>query len=370
MNFKKLSLFVVSFTALIFTSCEKDEVETPALVLPTTYDATSFTANTVSEYELRTNFITFINEAKKGRVSGTTVTESKLKELFEAGTNSISNNATAAQRAEYLLLFKEIEKASKGAAYQLGKTPSVNGDGGVAGGYLFDENGLELEQIIDKGSFGSIFYAKAIAILANPTAANVDKALALYGANPTFPNTPTAAEGRQPDILMANYGARRTKTVGSTGGLYIEMKEAFIKAQAAIKAGAKYNADRDSAIATILIKWEEINAATVINYLFDVDAKLNAANVTDAAKAAAMHSYGECVGFLKGFKGTSKKKITDVQIDDALTKMYHTTPYQLVDDKDKVAALKIVRDNLQAIYGFSETQMAEFKLNYVSLEKR
>ncbi len=370
MNIKKLSLSVFAFTLLAFTSCERNEEETPALIVPTTYDATSYTANVVGEYELRTNFISFINEAKKGRVAVTVVTEAKLKELYEAGTNSISNNATVAQRAEYLLLFKEIEKASKGAAYQLGKAPSINIDGGVAGGYLFDETGLELEQILDKGSFGSIFYNKAIAILANPTAVNLDKALALYGANPTFPNTPTATKTAQPDILMANYGARRTKTVGSTGGLYIEVRDAFIKAQAAIKAGDKYNSDRDAAIATILLKWEQINAATVINYLFDVDAKLNAANVTESAKAAAMHSYGECVGFLKGFKGISKKKITDAQIDGALTKMYQTSAYQLVDDKDKVAQLKIVRDNLQAIYGFSETQMAEFKLNFVSLEGR
>lgn len=370
MNLKKLSLSVFAFTIIALTSCTKDDEAAPALVIPTTYDASAFTANAVGEYELRTNFAAFINEAKKGRASGTVVTEAKLKELFEAGTNSVSSNLTATQRAEYLLLFKEFEKASKGAAYQLGKAPGINIDGGVAGGYLFDETGLELEQILDKGSFGSIFYVKALSFLANPTVANLDKALALYGANPTFPNTPTAADGRQPDILMANYGARRTKTVGNTGGLYIEVKEAFIKAQAAIKAGSKYNADRDAAIATILLKWEEINAATVINYLWDVDAKLNAATVTDAAKAAAMHSYGECVGFLKGFKGTSKKKITDAQIDDALAKMYQTSPYQLVDDKDKVAQLKVVRDNLQAIYGFSDTQMAEFKLNFVSLEKR
>lgn len=366
MNLKKI--FVLSFISLFILSCEEEE--TPALAIPTTYDPASFTTNAVAEYELRTNFTNFVNELKKGRIAGTVVTEAKLKELFEAGTNSVSSNATVGQRAEYLLLFKEIEKASKGAAYQLGKTPSINIDGGVAGGYLFDETGLELEQIIDKGSFGSIFYAKALTVLANPTAANLDKALALYGANPTFPNTPTAADGRQPDILMANYGARRTKTVGATDGLYIDVRNAFIKAQAAIKAGDKYKTDRDTAIATIILKWEQINAATVINYLFDVDAKLNSANVTESAKAAAMHSYGECVGFLKGFKGISKKKITDAQIDDALSKMYQTASYQLVDDKDKVAALKTVRDNLQAIYGFTNEQMAEFKLNYVSLEKR
>jgi hypothetical protein len=365
MNIK--NLFLISCISLSILSCQKEEDTTPALVIPATYDATTFTANTVPEYELRTNFTNLINEVKKGRIAGTALTASKLKELFETGTNNVSTNASPALRAEYLLLFNEIEKASNGAAYQFGQNPSITINGGVAGGYLFDETGLELEQIIDKGSFGSIFYNKAIALLANPTAANLDKVVALYGANPTFPNTPTATKTAQPDILMANYGARRTK---GTGGLYTEVRDAFIKAQAAIKGGAKYNANRDAAIAVIILKWEEINAATVINYLFDVEAKLTAATVTDASKAAAMHSYGECVGFLKGFKGAGKKKITDAQIESALSKMNSVAAYQLIIDTDKVAELKKVRDDLQAIYGFSATQIAEFKFNYVSLESR
>ncbi len=369
MNIKKL--FLISCISLSILSCKKEEELNPALVIPTTYDATYFTDDVVAEYQLRTNFKAFIDEAKKGRASGTIVTAAKLTELFEAGSNnSIKNYLTPAQQTEYLALFTEIEKASQGAAYTLGATPANSVNGGVAGGYLFDENGLELEQIIDKGSFGIIFYNKAIKVLANPTLANLDKALALYGANPTFPNTPTASKTAQPDVLMANYGARRTKTIGATGGLYTEMRDAFLKAQAAIKGGDKYNVDRDAAIATILLKWEEINAATVINYLWDVEAKLTAANVTDISKAAAMHSYGECVGFLKGFKGITKKKISDAQIDSALTKMNHTAAYQLVDDKDKVAALKGIRDDLQAIYGFSDTQIAEFKFNYILQEGR
>ncbi|CAA9195306.1 hypothetical protein [Flavobacterium collinsii] len=368
MNFKKIALYVLPILAVGFTSCTKDEQSTPPLVIPTAYDATSYTVNVVGEYELRTNFAAFINEVKKGRVAGTTVTESKLKELFEAGTNSVSKNTTVALRTEFLMLFAEIEKASKGKTYQFGKTPTENINGGVAGGYLFDETGLELEQIIDKGSFGGVFYNKAIEVLANPTLVNLDKALALYGANPTFPNTPTVKpENPQPDILMANYGARRTK---GTGGLYTEVRAAFIKAQAAIKAGEKYNADRDAAIAEILIKWEQINAGTVINYLFDVEARLTTAPATDASKAAAMHSYGECVGFLKGFKGFTKKKITDAQLDDALTKMNNTASYKLIDNQVEIAKLLQIRNSLQAIYGFTDTQMVEFKNNYVKLENR
>lgn len=358
-------LGLAMLTTTLF-SCEKEEVTAP-LVIPTAYDATTYTANTVAEYELRTNFTALINEVKKGRVAGTVLTATKLTELFNAGTNSVSKYAPATVKSVMPTLFTELEKASKGKAYQFGKTPAENIDGGASGGYLFDETGLELEQIIEKGAFNSIFYNKVIELVASPTAANLDKVLALYGANPTFPNTPTASKTAQPDIWMANYGARRTK---AAGGLYTQVRDAFIKAQAAIKAGDKYNTDRDAAIAEILLKWEQINAGTVINYLYDVETKLATTNVTDAVKASAMHAYGECVGFLSGFKGITKKKITDTQIDDALAKMNYSAPYKIIGSPTEIAKIVQVRKDLQAVYGFTDTQMEEFKNNYISVEAR
>lgn len=356
--------FAVFATSLF--SCEKEEVVAP-LVIPTAYDATTYTANTTAEYELRTNFNALVAETKKGRVAGTVVSATKLNELFNAGTNSVSKYAPASLRGYMPTFFTELEKASKGKTYQFGKTPAENIDGGVSGGYLFDETGLELEQIIEKGSFGGVLYAKTIELIATPTAVNLDKALALYGANPTFPNTPTATKTAQPDIWMANYGARRTK---ATGGLYTQVRDAFIKAQAAIKAGDKYNTDRDAAIAEILLKWEQISAGTVINYLYDVETKLASTNPTDAVKASAMHAYGECVGFLSGFRGITKKKITDAQIDDALVKMNYTAPYKIVGSPTEIAKIVQVRKDLQAVYGFTDAQMEEFKSNFVSVEAR
>lgn len=353
--------------ALIFTSCEKDDEVVVPLTIPTSYDATTFTANTTAEYELRANFTALINEVKKGRVANTTVSATKLNELFNAGTNSVSKYAPITVKNQIATLFTELEKASKGAAYQFGGLPSANGDGGVNGGYLFDETGLELEQIVEKAYFNSVFYNKVVELAASPSSVNLDKILALYGANPTFPNTPTASKTPQPDIWMANYGARRTK---ASGGLYTQVRDAFIKAQAAIKAGDKYNTDRDAAIAEILIKWEQINAATVINYLYDTETKLAGTNPTDATKGSAMHAYGECAGFLSGFKGITKKKITDAQIDDALAKMNYTAPYKIVGSPTEIAKLVQVRADLKAIYGFTDTQMEEFKNNYITVEGR
>lgn len=361
----KLALIPVLVLLFGLFSCEK---ETTPLVIPTTYDAAEFESNTVNEYQLRTNFTNYINEVKKGRVAGTVVTEANLRALFTAGgNNSVSNVASSNVRDAHLAMFPLIEKATKSSTYQFGKTPVENPNGGANSGYLFDKTGLEFEQILDKGAFGAIFYKKGAELLTNPTAANLDQALALYGANPTFPNTPTAAKTDQADIWMANYGARRTK---ASGGLYTQVRDAFIKAQAAIKAGSEYTTERDAATAEILLKWEQINAATVINYLYDVETKLASTNPNDNVLASAMHAYGECVGFLGGFSQISKKKITDAQIDDALTKMNATASYKLIGSPTEIAKLVQVRRDLQVIYGFTDSEMEEFKNNYISLEGR
>jgi hypothetical protein len=362
---KKYILFVAAAT-LALTSCEKNDIE--PLSIPSTYDGSTFVANTINEYELRTNFTKFVDEVKKGRTPGVVVTAAQLQTTFEAGgANSVSRALPASEVAIYQALFTEVEKASRGTTYKFGLPPAENGQGGVNNGYLYDETGLELEQILDKGSFGLIFFRKGQQLLQNPTLENLDKALALYGANPTFPNTPTASKTPQPDALMANYGARRTPTAG---GLYLEVRDAFIKAQAAIKAGTNYNSDRDAAIQEILLGWEKINAATVINYLFATETGLSTTNAEQRTLSNAMHAYGECVGFLQGFKGAAGKKITDAQIDAALASLNATQPYRLINSPTEIAKLVTLRRTLQSIYGFSDTETESFRNNWITVEGR
>jgi hypothetical protein len=356
-------------TFSLLSACSADDKTSP-LVIPAAYSAATFQANTTTEYNLRNNFRIFVAELQKGRTAGVALDANTLRALYEKDNPSISSITLASTRANMNLIFAEIDKASKGTTYQFGKSPAENGNGGTNNGYLYDETGLELEQILDKGSFGAAFYNQATILSANPTATNLDKMLALFGSNPTFPNTPTAAKTPQPDVIMANYAARRTKGTDTSKGLYFQMQSSFIKAQAAILAGEKYNKDRDEAVAAILLTWEKINAATVINYLFDVETKLSSVAIDDKLRSSAMHAYGECVGFLTGFRGIAKKKITDAQIEDALLKMNATAPYKIMGSPSEIAKLVQVRSNLQAIYGFSNTEMEEFKQNWVNVEGR
>lgn len=364
---KKVFILLAILTG--FTSCETNEIA--PLSIPTSYDGTNFQANTANEYALRDNFAAFVRELQKGRVAGTIVTATSLRTVFEAGgSNSVSANLPADQRAYFLTLFDEVEKASRGTGYVFGNTPAQSGQGGVNNGYLYDEMGLELEQILDKGSFGWIFFRKGQALLQNPTLENLDKALALFGANPTFPNTPNrpiSSTTFQPDVLMANYGARRTP---AAGGLYTQVRDAFIKAQAAIQAGADYTRERDEAVQAILVGWEKINAATIINYLFSTETGLTTTNADQRTLSTAMHAHGESIGFLQGFLGATGKIITDTQIEAGLTALNATQPYRLIGSPTEIAKLGAMRRTLQSIYGFTDAEVESFRNNWVTVEQR
>lgn len=358
---KQNSLFIL-LTISIF-SCSKNEVKIDPLVIPTVYEATTFAANIAPEVALRADYVAFENEIKKARTKGTVVEAATLNASF---AKSISGLSTAYYKTLVPTINEKIAKASKAnAVYLLGKTPAENGVGGVAGAYIFDEKGLDLEQVISKGLFGAFHYNQGVALLATPTQANLDKAVYYFGANPLFPNTNNATKSTSPDVYLANYAARRTK---ATGGVYLDVKAGFIKAQAAIKAGSNYNKDRDEAIEAILLNWEKSNAATVINYFNDVYTKLSIVPATDANRIGGLHSLGEAIGFLGGFKGISKKKITDAQIDELLAKMEN--PSKFVGNQTEIDKILDFSKTLQSIYGFTAQDLLDFKQNWITVEER
>ncbi len=373
---KKLTKTAFLFTVLsiALTACNPDKT-VPALVIPTTYESANFTANTTTQTSVGSRLTSMTTEAKKGRVAGKTVSADSLTYWFTTGSPNLKTIGTTyfAAKLENPWI-QEIAKAS-GGTY----TPSatITGNGGTYGGYLFDENGLEIEQLIEKGQFGAVLYNHATALLSGKmTVETVDQLIAIFGANPTFPNTPTATKTAQPDKLMANYAARRDKNDGK--GYYSQMKDAFLKLQAAVKAGDDYATQRDEAAASLKLTWEKVNAATIINYCHAVVSTLSATAPTDAQKAAALHAYGECVGFAHGFRTVSatQKKITDAQIDEVLELLNAPatgtpTSYKFITDAvNQLPRLTQIITKLKGIYGFTDAEIEDFKSNWVSVQAR
>ena len=372
---KQSFIGIITAFVVIFTACKKEETNTgkSALTIPSAYDSTNFVGNLGDLISFRQHFDAMVNEAKKGRVTGQNASATNMANSFKAGTISIESFTIPAFAS--LLLgenawFKELEKAS-GSTYHV---DSSSVQGGTFGGYLFDENGFEPEQIIEKGLFGAALVNHAHSLLKSPRLAEVDQALYILGLTPHFVNSNAAKYGSASDKYLAVYAARRDKNEGN--GLYGNTRYNFIKLQAALKAGEAYQVEKNEAIAAIISNMEKANFATIINYCHTSIANLSQTTLTDAQKAATLHAIGECIGFTMGYKGLLNKKITDAQIDEILTLLNAPTtgggkPALFITDRvNQISKLQLIISNLQQIYSFTDAEVEDFKKNWVAEQNR
>jgi hypothetical protein len=368
-------IIVPVLLAITVFACSEEDPKAP-LIIPTTYDASTFAANTTTQNAVLTALANQVTEAKKGRTPGTVVTLTALQNLYTAGSPSLKTVSTTYYVGKmegtggYM---DELAKAS-GGTYAPG-TPT--GQGGTYGPYLFDENGLEFEQLIEKGQFGAVLYKHATDLMAGTiTAATPDQIIAIFGTTPAFPNTTNAANAPVPDKFMATYGARRDNNDGT--GLYFQFKNACIKLQAAIKAGDDYKPEQKEALDAIALTWDKINAATIINYAQQATATLSQTTVTDAQKAGALHALGEGIGFAHGWKTIPQayRKITDAQIDEILT-LFNApaagtpTVYKFATDAvNELPKLQQIISKQKALYEFTDQEIEGFKNNWVTVQNR
>jgi hypothetical protein len=365
-------LLTIAGVTLFFAACKKEEEkksETP-LDIASSYDSSNYLLNSEKYGALRGNFDLLVVECKKARVNGVVVNESSLNNFFEAGTTSIKS-VTIPSYASQLQgpngWFKQLALAS-GNAYHVDSS-SING--GTFGGYLFDENGFEPEQMIEKGLFGAALSHEAIKILNNNPGLNeVDYALGLIGATPHFKSSNNAKHGSAADKYLAVYLARRDKNDGN--GFYTKLKSDFLKLQAAIKGGEKYTKEKNEAIQSIKLTMEQANFATIINYCHTSIANLTLTTLTEAQKAATLHALGECVGFAIGWKELPGKKITDAQIDELLTLLNNNAkPSTFITNRvSEITKLQQTISKIKEIYGFTDVQVEDFKKNWVSEQNR
>lgn len=364
-----------------FTSCDKednDDLKQP-FSIPSSYDGSSFVVNTVEQNNLLNQLSALTSEAKNGRTSGVVVSRQTLENLFVNGNPSLSAEITDYYKNKLEGdngWFDELAKSS-GTTWTP-QSPDGSSEGGVFGSYLFDENGVEIEQLVEKGQFGATFYNHATKIMSSTmTLQKVDQLVAIYGAKPSFSNSGSnnvAAENR--DVALANYAARRDKNDGN--GMYTQIKEAFIVLQAAVKLGDEYKQEQEIALNKIKELWEKINAATVINYCHSPISALSNTNPTDAQKSGALHAIGEAIGFLQGLKTVNPqfRKITDSQIDEILV-LFNApangtaTVYAFATNPStELAKLQQAITRLQNIYGFSNQEIEDFKSNWVNVQGR
>ena len=367
---KTSNLNYLSLIFVLMYSCAPKQDANP-ITTTAIYDSTSYSAN-ISAKKLVTNqFSILVNKIKTARTSTVTVTETDLKSLF----NQELKNSSGAFSANIEGFLVEISKAS-GKTYKYGV--DTTGEGGVYGAYLFDEKGLEYEQLADKGLYGGFLYKNAAELLKpEMTSADVDIVLHLYGSNPSFPNTNTTTKTSNPDKFMAGYVARRSD-VNNEKSLYNNLEEAFTSLKIATKESSSTKTKQETAIAAIKLNWEKGNAATVINYLYSIISTLEKTSPTETEISGAMHAYSECVGFLLGwyYVPSSNRLIKDSEIQKILDwhryslNGKHTVYIAVKDSFTSINNLNKSIKELQTIYSFTDAELVDFKKNWVTLQAR
>jgi hypothetical protein len=360
-------LFIPIFLLLLL-SCNKSKLP---LEFPTQYDGSNFVANTYDQYALRLQYNALVNEAQKGRDSGVVVLYSDLSNLFNIGNPSLKNSASAyfaTQMDTTLGWLKDLAQSS-GLKYIPGTSSTK---GGFYHGYLFNEKGLELQQLIEKGLLNASFFHTATQLMSDGvTLEESDQILALFGAHPDFPNTPTLGKANNPDELMAKYAAQRDQN--NQTGFYSAIKEAFIRLQTSIKAGNKYQQDQEKAAKDICLLWEKISYATVIHSCQKFTQIMSQSFVQENDRAKALHHYAEAVGLIYGWRTLNKsyKRFSDPEIDLLLSQLRVAPNVQaqsylfIVDPYNAFPNIYQVEQAIQTKFQFTQKEMEDFKSDWV-----
>ncbi len=368
------SLIVI---ALALTSCGKDEVfEKPSLPINNSYQSPDYLVNAAEAIAFVNQLDEMAELAESVRTQGVTVSQLQMLDKFNVGNPSLrdfTTNYFASVLEGSNGYFQALEDASSGGLFTPGNTSN---QGGYFEGRVFDETGVEPHEFIDKGLYGAALYNHAASFMnSSISIEDVDKIIALFGANPSFPNS-GSSNVSAPDINMANYAARRDKNNGN--GLYSQFKNSAISLRVAIAAGSEYLDERNKALKDLQMAWEKANAATIINYCHAAISKFSMTNPSDADKAAGLHSYSEGLGFMHGWRTVPQefKMITDAQIDEILNLMNApsgevATSYTFVTDAvNQLPKLQTVISKLQTIYSFSNQDIEDFKKNWVAEQGR
>ncbi|MEM9327218.1 MAG: hypothetical protein AAGA85_16235 [Bacteroidota bacterium] len=357
---KPLLPFAVLGSALM-VSCSDDDDNggTPTLDIPTSYVSPNFDSNVTAER-------TVIGElsdmtAAANAAESNAQTDMTIDPIEYPGTlSSVTLPSYRSLVTDWLAELVAAANSETGFINPGDGMPAEGEEGGLLGTRLLDENGLELEQNVQKGSFGAALYNHALTVInGSPTADDIDKLVEIHGTDVDFdPSNTTAA---------ATYSRRRSNQTTETGFFY-DIRTALITAKAAIEGGSAFDDIRDQALADYLLAWEKSNFATVIYYANATKVQLQAAGDDEAALGNALHAYAEGVAFAHGFKGVSNKMISDTEIDNVLTLLLAPEgevpeSYKFLNDATLLGNLDQVIDDLQAIYEFTDAEVTTFFVN-------
>ena len=366
----KSQILIFSLVVVLFFGCKKesDEPTKKPLSIPTEYgyDSVSFQNNASQALNYANVLVDFENELKKGRNISYLLEKSQLDSMFQI-LRPITPQPIQPMIDNYI---NEIVLAS-------GKTFDPNNptpEGGIYGGYIYNKEGLDLHELIIKTIWGVAFIQQMNNISSNANNVNqVDPLLVYYGAHPYFKNSSDASKhGIYADKFSANYAARRDNNDGN--GFYHQIKKNFLKLKAAISAGEPYQTEKQDAIKSIFENIEKAYAATIINYCFSAISKLNLSNPTENDFSSAIHAIGEAIAFTTNIKNMNQKKLSVSDIDFIFNQLNYQPTTQInkfvTETFNQLPKLNNIIQRIKSVYGFSDSEIEDFKKNWIQVQNR
>ena len=289
-------------------TCQYDEGYT----IPTTYSFMDASGNSTVSYSGQTERLDQLSEMVVLMKTGTsTVLDAQvLKDMFSNengnGNGNFSFTSTKQLKNKCFTLdqglFETFMDALAAASIDNANTASDGVAGTLSSGtstYLFDANGVEHVQVIEKGLMGAVFLNQALNVYfgsgkmdvdnetaVDPTAGkyyttmehHFDESFGYFGVDTDFPTV-------VPNRFWGKYCNNQDALLNCNA----DMMNCFLKGRAAITA--KELTDRDGAIQEIRREWEEISAYQAMAYLDGAIANFG----TDDAKF--LHELSEAYAF-------------------------------------------------------------------------
>ncbi|MCB9081919.1 MAG: DUF4856 domain-containing protein [Lewinellaceae bacterium] len=350
-------------------SCQQENPDTPTVVLPTTY---SFDHVNYSGQTQRLAMLLELGEyMKSANAGGIILDETKLlaqyanqpgagfRQTYEA-SKQLRDKTFPAEQTHIETLLRELTKASQAGA----NTSAAPGLAGIVTStdgtkkYLLAANGLEYAQVIEKAIMGATLYYQATAVYLSEGKMNVDNTTITPGEGTMMQHHWDEAFGYLgvPIDFPANtnglyfwgtYTNRRDPLLGVNQ----KLMNAFIKGRVAI--GNKDYTTRDATISEVRNYWEQVVAATALNYL-------NTAIVQFDDLAVRTHAISEGVAFIYSLQFNPSKKITNDEVKQLLLLSGGGDTFLSMNLYNVTKAnLETARQQLAAKYGW-QTMMSQF----------
>lgn len=365
-------------STLVFASCKKEgctdenalnyndkakkddgscTYESNTYSIPTTYVFNDENGNSTVSYSGQTERLNQLREmvVYMKTATGATISAQQLKDMF-ANTNGNGNGAFSFTSTKQLkdkcfaldqskfedymdsMAVSSLSFANAASNGQAGKLTTTDNKS-----YIFNRNGVEYLQLIEKGLMGAVFMNQALNVYFSESKMNVDNATNVSGTNYTAMEHHWdeafgyfGVEPNFPTVVPADFWGKYANTVNGTLGANATMMNNFLKGRAAIVNNK--TADRDAAIVEIRTMWEKISAQNAMNYLDQ------AVSSFGGDQAKFLHVVSEAYAFTLclRYAPLETRKFSNAEVDAILAK-FGTNFWNL-----SIAKLNEIKSDLDA----------------------